>query len=82
LQENRIRAAAVVSCSRPGRTSEVHNGHPSGAEPSRRELLVHLTDADRAMLQQHAAAELIEARMTEGMDAAQRAALRAALSAG
>ena len=23
--------AQVVSCSRPGRTGEVHNGHPSGA---------------------------------------------------
>ena len=24
--------AAVVSCSRPGRTDEVHNGQPSGAD--------------------------------------------------
>jgi hypothetical protein len=24
--------AAVVSCSRPGRTSDIHNGHPSGAD--------------------------------------------------
>jgi hypothetical protein len=30
LQENMIHAGAMVSCSQPGRTPDVHSGHPSG----------------------------------------------------
>ncbi|MEX0427282.1 MarR family winged helix-turn-helix transcriptional regulator [Nocardioides sp. DS6] len=47
---------------------------------SRRELLVHLTDAGRALLQEYAdAAAALEQRMTAGFSATQVTALRAAL---